>query len=92
MRIIADSSAIVSLFFPEKYSERIEEIMENSESILTLDLAFYEVTNAIRKRVVKGEISDNEGKTILEKALTLLNSLEIHSYSEVIEKAYTIQL
>lgn len=92
MKIIADSSAILSLFFPEKQSEKVEEVLLKSENILTLDLAYYEITNAIRKRVVKGEIAKEEGSLILEKVLSLVNNFEIHSYSEVINDAYQLSL
>ncbi|TRM83708.1 PIN domain nuclease, partial [Sulfolobus sp. F3] len=60
MRIVVDTSALVALYIPEKLSKYIREEMEKNEEYHFLDLIYYEFTNVIRKRVARGEISNDK--------------------------------
>lgn len=57
MRIVVDTSALISLFLPEKGSERVRKLLEEHDDLHFLDLIYYEFPNALRKRVARGEIS-----------------------------------
>ena len=90
--IIVDSSAIIALYFPEKYSEEVSKILEKEADVHTLDLSFYEVTNAIRKRVIRKEISVEDAKEVYKKVKDLFMSLKIHRVDEVIDDAFELAL
>ncbi|WP_338602212.1 type II toxin-antitoxin system VapC family toxin [Sulfolobus tengchongensis] len=84
--LVVDSSSIASLYFPEKYSKFVENYITSSEGdkILTLDLAFYELANVIRKRIIRGEIKRDDGKRIFKSMLNLMSTFEIHHYNDII--------
>jgi predicted nucleic acid-binding protein len=44
--VVVDSSVIVALVTPEKYSEWASKIMQEQEYFYILDLSFYEVAYA----------------------------------------------
>ena len=90
--IIIDSSAIISLYFPEKYSEEVDKFLQKESDVHTLDLAFYEVTNTIRKKVAKKEITITDAENIYKKIKDLFESLKIHRVDEVIDDAFELAL
>jgi len=90
--IIIDSSAIIALYLPEKYSEEVSKILEKESDVRTLDLAFYEVTNVIRKRVIRKDISIEDAKEVYKKVKDLFDSLRIHRIDEVIDDAFELAL
>jgi len=91
--IIVDSSAIISLYFPEKYSEEVVKFLQKESDVHTLDLAFYEVASAIRKKVIRKEISAEDAKNIYEEIKAeFFGSLKIHRVDEVIDDALELAL
>jgi len=91
--IIVDSSAIISLYFSEKYSEEVSKILEKESDVHTLDLAFYEVASAIRKKVIRREISVEDAKDIYKAIKAeLFESLKVHRVDEVIDEAFELAL
>jgi len=91
--IIIDSSAIISLYFPEKYSEEVDKFLRRESDVHTLDLAFYEVASSIRKKVIRKEISAEDAKKIHgEIKAELFDSIKIHRVDEVIDKAFELAL
>ncbi|MBP1358189.1 MAG: type II toxin-antitoxin system VapC family toxin [Sulfolobus sp.] len=93
MRLTVDSSAFVSIFVPEKYSITVRQIIEGADELYTLDLAPYEIGNALRKAFVRGEIKDEEEvRTLLGKILMFLSTVEIHKSDEVLDEALVIGL
>ena len=49
--VVVDSSALFALFFPEEYSEWVEEKVREYVELHTLELAFLETSNAAWKRI-----------------------------------------
>jgi len=92
MTIIVDSSAIVTLYFKEKYRDIVRKVLDEETDIHTLDLAFYEVANAIRKKVAKREITVNDAEDVYKKVKHLFESLKIHRVDEVIDEAFELAL
>ena len=90
--IIVDSSAIVTLYFKEKYRDIVRKVLDEETDIHTLDLAFYEVTNAIRKKVAKKEIAVNDAEDVYKRVKDLFESLKIHRVDEVIDEAFELSL
>jgi len=90
--IIVDSSAIATLYFKEKYRETVRKVLDDYADVHTLDLAFYEVANAIRKKVTKKEITIDEAKDAYKKIKDLFESLKIHRVDEVIDDAFELAL
>ncbi len=92
MRIVVDTSALVALYIPEKLSKYIRDEMEKNEEYHFLDLIFYEFTNVIRKRVARGEISNEKAMEILKNGYELISSSVVHEGKEVIMEAYEMGL
>ncbi len=80
---IVDSSVIVALVTPEKYSEWASKILQNYEYFHVLDLSFYEVANALEHKIPNG--LDIEDATIaFKRAEKMMNLYAVHSFSEII--------
>ncbi|AOL15512.1 twitching motility protein PilT [Sulfolobus sp. A20] len=92
MRIVVDTSALVALYIPEKLSKYIREEMEKNEEYHFLDLIYYEFTNVIRKRVARGEISNDKAMEILKNGYELISNSTVHEGKEVIMEAYEMGL
>jgi len=90
--IIVDSSAIATLYFKEKYRDVVRKVLDDEADVHTLDLAFYEVANAIRKKVAKKEITINDAENVYKKIKDLFESLKIHRVDEVIDEAFELAL
>ena len=60
---ILDSSIIVALVTPERYSEWARRKIRNYEYFHALDLSFYEVANAIEYKIPKSSILKTPSKS-----------------------------
>jgi predicted nucleic acid-binding protein len=78
---ILDSSIIVALVTPEKYSGWARRKIENYEYFHALDLSFYEVANSIEYKVPK-ELDTKDAIEILRKAEKMMNLFTVHTFSE----------
>ncbi|AEA12195.1 hypothetical protein TUZN_0705 [Thermoproteus uzoniensis 768-20] len=92
MEIAADASAIAALFLPEDKSAVIEKLFGQAEAIHTLDLAAYEVLNAVWKYARRGVIGRRLAEEIETELLDLLRTLYIHRYEEVLPDALKLAL
>ncbi|MGC9106425.1 MAG: type II toxin-antitoxin system VapC family toxin [Thermoprotei archaeon] len=90
--MIVDSSAVLSLFFKENFSDFVRRKVEEADEVRALDLAYYEVANAIRKRVARGEIDETDATKVFEKAVELLSSFETVKVEGVIKGAFDLAL
>ena len=96
--MIIDTSALISLYIPEKLSEfvrrKIDEKINTvaSHTFYFIDLIYYEFPNVIRKRVVRGEISTALGKEILKKGLEFVQLNKVVEDGEIAEYAYDLSL
>lgn len=92
MRLVVDASAIAALYIPEEGSELVEKALGQARSLHTLDLAAYEVANVVWKHARRGLLRQEEAAELVEEALRLLKTLEIHTYAEVLEDALRLAL
>ena len=88
-KVVLDSSAIVALFFKEKYSDWVEKIVAKASELLTVDLAIAEVTNAAWKRVFIFSESQKVVRDALENAINfILNVCHVFSSVELYKDAF----
>ncbi|ABP95375.1 MULTISPECIES: type II toxin-antitoxin system VapC family toxin [Metallosphaera] len=92
MRLIVDTSALVSVFLPETGSECVRKLLEEHDDLHFLDLIYYEFTNVLRKRVVRGEISPKDAELVLERGMDLISNFPVHQGREFVGEAYEISL
>lgn len=85
--IILDSSVIVSVSIKEQYSTLAKKIIERTGRVHTLDLAYYEATNALNMYRRSGKISDKIYLELVKNSLAFLEKCTTHQYSEVLEAA-----
>jgi len=78
---ILDSSTIVALVAPERYSEWARSKIRNYEYFHALDSSFYEVANAIEYKVPK-ELDTKDAIEIFRKAEKMMNLFTVHTFSE----------
>ena len=64
--------------------------VKEAERVSTLDLAAYEVGNAVWRRVRRGELSLEEGNVVVSALLSLLETFEVFSYREVAADAFRL--
>lgn len=88
MDLVVDSSAIASVLLPEKHSLFVRQSLEKVENLHTLDLASYEVSNTIRKAVLRGGVKEEDAMTVFRLFLDFLSSFKVHGWREVVEEAY----
>ncbi|MCY0859918.1 MAG: type II toxin-antitoxin system VapC family toxin [Sulfolobaceae archaeon] len=92
MKIIVDTSALVALYIPEKFSEIVKQKIEEADEYHFLDLTYYEFTNAIRKRVARKEIDENYAMKILNSGIEFLANSTVHEGKDLVKTAYEIGL
>jgi predicted nucleic acid-binding protein len=88
--LVIDASALAALLMPESGSEEVEKAVKEAEGVSTLDLAAYEVGNAVWWRVRRGELSMEEGNVVISTLLLLLEIFEVFSYREVAADAFKL--
>ncbi|KUO90570.1 MAG: ribonuclease VapC [Pyrobaculum sp. OCT_11] len=88
--LVIDASALAALLMPEDGGEEVEKAVKEAERVSTLDLAAYEVGNAVWRRVRRGELSMEEGNVVVSTLLSLLETFEIFSYREVAADAFRL--
>jgi predicted nucleic acid-binding protein len=88
--LVVDASALAALLMPENGSEDVEKAVKEAERVSTLDLAAYEVGNAVWRRVRRGELSLEEGNVVVSTLLSLLETFEVFSYKEVAADAFKL--
>jgi predicted nucleic acid-binding protein len=88
---ILDSSVIVALITPEKYSEWAAKKTANYEYFHVIDLSFYEVTNALRFKV-SARFDQEDALSAQAQAEKIMKLSQIHSFEETITDALKIAL
>lgn len=88
--MVIDASALAALLMPEDGGEEVEKAVKETERVSTLDLATYEVGNAVWRRVRRGELSMEEGNVVVSTLLSLLETFEVFSYREVAADAFRL--
>jgi predicted nucleic acid-binding protein len=88
--LVIDASALAALLMPESGGEEVEKAVKEAERVSTLDLAAYEVENAVWRRVRRGELSMEEGNVVVSTLLSLLETFEVFSYREVAADAFKL--
>jgi predicted nucleic acid-binding protein len=89
--VVVDSSVIVALVIPETHSNwALKKISEHEYSHI-LDLSYYEVANAI-KRKTPDKLSLEEAEKASTKAIRIMDLFGVHSLGEVIVDAMGLAL
>jgi predicted nucleic acid-binding protein len=83
---VLDSSVLVALVTPEKYSEWASESVQTHEYSHILDLNFYEVANAINHKI-SDRFTSKDAADAFQHAEKMMNLNSIHSFSEIIADA-----
>ena len=84
--VVVDSSTIVALVTPEKYSEWASKTTQNYEYFHILDLSFYEVANALEHKV-STDLGAKDVTAAFDLAQKMMQLYEVHNFSEVIVDA-----
>jgi predicted nucleic acid-binding protein len=89
---VIDSSIIVAVLTPEKYSEWADETLGRIDKWISIDLIYYEIANTIWKKYLRLKIlKRDEAYEALDKALKTLNNLFIiYSYDKLIKEAFEV--
>jgi len=91
--IVLDSSVIVALFFPEKYSDWVEELIGKHNHFLTMDIAYAEVANVAWKRIFFLKSDEEEVLDSLRDAIEFINQIcEVESTKSIYTKGITTAL
>jgi len=83
---ILDSSVIIALVTPEKYSQWSNYVIQNYASFHVLDLSFYEVANSTRYKI-SDKFDVKDARTALVKAEKIMTLGTIHRFFEVLPEA-----
>ncbi len=87
---IVDSSVIVSLVVPEEFSDWSEDTVSRLKSIVTLELAYYEVANALRNKVMQKELSKTDASEALDEASELILNSSVYNAPDVLSASLDI--
>jgi predicted nucleic acid-binding protein len=63
--VVVDSSVVLKWFVPEKHSDRAASLLDGSFELAAPDLLVPECGNILWKKIVRKELSAQEGRTIL---------------------------
>ncbi len=90
--IVLDSSVIVADAAKERFQGWAETSIKNAERVHILDLAYYEVVNALNTYYRRDLMNTKAYVETVRKALDFLNTCQLHEYSEALESAIRIGL
>jgi len=87
---VIDSSVLVAVLTPEKYSHWADEMLNSIGIWISLDLIYYEVADTIWKKYMRlNNLKRGDAYEALDKALEILGTLfQIHSYNNIVEEAF----
>ena len=88
---ILDSSVIVALTTPEKYSEWASKKTSNYDYFHVIDLSFYEVANALEYKV-SARFDTKDALSAFKQADKIMQLSAIHNFHEIITDALNIAL
>lgn len=86
MNLVLDASVAVKFYVPEIYEEEASRLLEGGHSLHVPELIFPEFANIIWKKVRGGEMSNEEGREIVD-AFVLLDVV-VHSHRDLIRSSF----
>ncbi len=89
---ILDASVLVSLAVPEKLSSWSESVIEKYRNLGTLELAYYEVANALRSKVAQKEISNDVAKEALSNIVEDMGNMNVYNVKGLVDDAFKLAL
>ncbi|MBS7645529.1 MAG: type II toxin-antitoxin system VapC family toxin [Candidatus Bathyarchaeia archaeon] len=85
---VLDASAIAALYTPEAHSGWVRDAVRRHRRFHILDLTFYEVSNALWKKLLLREMKGSEMDRALRGAWKFMDTLCLtHSHKEVRERS-----
>ncbi|MEM2123160.1 MAG: type II toxin-antitoxin system VapC family toxin [Candidatus Bathyarchaeia archaeon] len=85
---VLDASAIVALYTPETHSRWARDTLREYRRFHVLDLTFYEVSNALWRKLLLDEIEYGEMDKALKGAWKFMDTLCLtHNHREVRERS-----
>jgi len=76
-RLVVDASVVAKLFFPETHSAAAVRAVKAATELLAPELIWAELASVIWKRVVRGEIDEDQGRHIINEILRM----PVHTHS-----------
>jgi predicted nucleic acid-binding protein len=68
---VVDASVVLKWFVPEVHSAAARRLLEHDHQYLAPDLVFAETTNAVWKKVLRGELSPADGQALVTDMETI---------------------
>ncbi len=86
MIYVVDASVSVKWYIPEIFEKEADKILNGNHDLHAPELIFPEFSNIIRKKIRRGEITEQIGRNIV-KAFGKTN-LKFHSHKKLINSAF----
>ncbi|HWA50577.1 MAG TPA: type II toxin-antitoxin system VapC family toxin, partial [Dongiaceae bacterium] len=90
MSLVVDASVVIKWFIDEPLHDYARQLLKGSESLYAPDLLLAEVGNIIWKKVIRGEIGEEQARKIAQSLRDL--PLTLQSSDALIERALQIAL
>lgn len=88
--LVVDASVVVKWFVPEIHDDAALRLLDREKRFVAPDHLFAETTNAIWKRVRRGELSIEQGYEIIRKIDTTGVAIDVVSCRDLTGDAYKI--
>lgn len=85
MRIVLDASVAVKWYVNENYTVNAEKLLDGSYELHAPELIFPEAGNIIWKKVMRGELTSDEGSQIVSAFSS--QSIEAHPHKPILNAA-----
>ena len=86
MKIVIDASVAVKWYVNENYTQNAEKLMDGNYELHAPELIFPEVGNIIWKKIIRGELSNDEGSQIVSAFTS--QSIETHLHKPILGAAF----
>ena len=87
MRKVVDASVAVKWYIPEIYEQEANRLQFGGDILHAPELILPEFSNIIWKKVRFGEITEKEGKKIIDAFAS--RNIQFHSHQSIIKSAFT---
>jgi len=92
MTVVVDASVVVKWFLPEIDREAALRLRDSGERIIAPDHLFAESTNAVRKKVRRGEVSPEHARGVIGRIVAAAVGIEVVSCLDLASDAFGIAM